>query len=102
MGGDSLQPGGAIFCARNPQQAQILLGEDRTQARRNGGVARNLQRAAAVDGNPQVAQEYYTAGAGFDVATHLFASEWFESAIQILGEVGKQFATFGGMLLALG
>jgi hypothetical protein len=51
--GDSLQHGGVFFCARKAQQAQVLLGEDGTQAGRNRRVAGNLQRAAAVDGNPR-------------------------------------------------
>ena len=96
MRGDSLYPADIYFVPRNPQQAQVFLGEDGAQTGCNGRITRNLQRAAAVDGYSQVAEECDAGWAGLDVSTHLFAGARLNPAIQILREIRKQFAALSG------
>jgi hypothetical protein len=78
-----LQNCGSYLCSRKAQQAEILLREDGTQARRHRRIAGNLQQAAAVDGGAQVAQECNAGWAGVDMLAHLIAGARFHFAIEI-------------------
>src|ERR1039458_10186821 len=79
-GADSLQNSENFFCTRQAQQAKIFLSEDRTQAGPYSRSARSLKRAAAVDGEAQVAQECNASWAGFDMLEHLVAGARFHFA----------------------
>jgi hypothetical protein len=78
-----------IIYGSHTQHAQVLLGQDRTQMERDGGIARNIQGSAAVNGGPQFAKEGYTGGTSLYMRTHLIAGRRLEMAVHILREIGK-------------
>src|SRR5260370_18733522 len=74
------------------QQAQILLGHQRTHALRYIWVARDLKRTATIDSGTQILEKGDASRTLFYVSPHLLAGTWFNSSIQVLRQICEQVA----------
>lgn len=83
---------GGFFEVGCADEAKVLTGEEGAQVRGDLRRALGLQRAAAVDGGLQVAQEGDTGGTALDVFAHFVAGFGLDAIVEVFREIGEEVA----------
>ena len=75
-------------------EAKIFARHHGTHLAGQSGVARNVERAAAIDGCAEILEESDTCRARFDMCLDLIARARFNPFIEIFRQVSEKFAAF--------